>query len=124
MDFPKGTSSFLLKKHGLSHMQTQAIIKHISFAEANYKNDELMYSWWDKSDDYYLDSWRVIDNYGRIFLWTAYDSFSMGRFVVKLLGERLANDVWIDSWHSLYTFDSNDKYFVAAKLAASTTYEV
>jgi len=124
MDFPKGTSSFLLKKHGLSYMQVQAIIKHMSFAESNYRTDKFMYSWWDTSEDHYLDSWRVIDNCGRIFLWTAYDNFNMGKFIVKLLGDQLANDVWVDAWHSLYTFDPSDRYFVAAKLAASTKYEV
>lgn len=123
MQFPKGTSSILIKRQDLTHVQVRAILQHIDYAKANYSGDAMLYAWWNKTEDYHLDAWRVHDNYGRIYMWSSYDNFSMGRFLVKLLGAETADSIWIDSWHSLYSLDIEDKYFVAAKLKAAERYE-
>jgi len=122
MTFPRGTSSILLRKTGLSSSQIKAITHHLEFAHTNFKDDKLLYSWWH-TENWELDSWRVHNNCGRIFLWTAYDSFNLGRFIVKLLGDALADEIHIDSWHSVYSYDPTDKYFIRAKLEAAEKFE-
>jgi hypothetical protein len=117
-DFPRGAASILIKKSMLTPEQIQAIIYHVAYAHAHFAHDGLIYRWWDTVDDFEIDAWRVYNNFGRIFLWTAYDNFNMGRFLVKLLGQELANAVWLDSWHGCYQANQTDLYFEAARLAA------
>jgi hypothetical protein len=114
-NFPRGAASFLIRKSALSHSQINAIIHHMEYAGEHFRADTSVYRWWESDDDYQIDAWRIQDNYGRIFLWTAYDNFNMGRFLVKLLGPALAQEVWLDSWHSVYGSSEEDPYFERAQ---------